>query len=127
MKCKHHGPAAPGVWACPTCLVELREENTRIRASLLAAVQLHASAMTADWQPIETGPVSTLVLAVWRPVDHEQRQFHREIVIGSRCYDLKTYNPDGRFYSGGMYYDEATHITHWKQLPALPNPSTVNP
>ncbi len=26
MKCKHHGPAAPGVWACPTCLVELRDQ-----------------------------------------------------------------------------------------------------
>lgn len=30
-KCREHGPAEPGVWACPTCLVELRQENERLR------------------------------------------------------------------------------------------------
>jgi hypothetical protein len=74
----------------------------------------------SSWQPIETGPVADLVLAVWRPVDHAARPYHREIVIGSRCYDHATYKPDGRFYSGGMYYDEALHVTHWMPLPALP-------
>ena len=38
MKCKHHGPAAQGVWACPTCLVELREENQRLRSGAVASL-----------------------------------------------------------------------------------------
>ena len=33
-KCKEHGFAQPRVWACPTCLVELREENQRLRMDL---------------------------------------------------------------------------------------------
>ena len=35
MKCKHHGPADKGVWACPTCLVELREENQRMHEEIM--------------------------------------------------------------------------------------------
>lgn len=30
-RCKEHGPAQQNVWACPTCLAELREENKRLR------------------------------------------------------------------------------------------------
>ncbi len=73
-----------------------------------------------NWMPIETAPVAKLILAVGRPADHEARPFHKEMVIGSRCYNLNTYEPDGRFYSGGMYYDEKTHITHWMPLPEPP-------
>ena len=37
MKCKHHGPAAQGVWACPSCLVDLRDEHKRLRSALQLA------------------------------------------------------------------------------------------
>lgn len=73
-----------------------------------------------NWQPIETAPVGKTLVVVWRPVDHKARPLHKEIAIGSRSYDPSTYEPDGRFYSGGMYYDEATHITHWMPLPPPP-------
>lgn len=33
-KCKMHGEAPDNVWACPTCLVELRAENERLRSLL---------------------------------------------------------------------------------------------
>ena len=73
-----------------------------------------------EWQPIETAPVATQVLMVWRPVDHLERPFHREITTGVRCHDEKTYLPNGQTYSGGRYYDEKVHITHWMPLPPLP-------
>ncbi len=80
----------------------------------------------AGWQPIETAPVATSILVVWRPVDHVDRPFHKEIAIGSRNYDPQTSKADGRFFSNGRYYDEATHVTHWMPLPSIPSigPST---
>lgn len=88
---------------------------------LFTAQQMREYRGAPAWLPIETGPVATKVLALWRPVDHETRPFHKEIVIGSRCYDFATYKPNGRFYSGGLYYDEATHVTHYMPLPAAPS------
>lgn len=73
-----------------------------------------------DWQPIETAPVGVRILAVWRPVDHEARPFHREIVIGNRGWNEEAYEPDGSFYMHNRSYDEATHITHWMPLPEAP-------
>lgn len=35
--CKIHGDDKPGVWGCPECLRELREENTRLGDALKAA------------------------------------------------------------------------------------------
>jgi hypothetical protein len=81
---------------------------------------IHCGTDLSAWHPIETAPVAKAILAVWRPVDHEARPFHKEIVVGSRCHDTRTGQPDGRFYSGGMWYDERLHITHWMPLPAPP-------
>lgn len=36
-RCREHGPAQPRVWACPTCLVQLRAENERLREALRIA------------------------------------------------------------------------------------------
>ena len=33
-QCREHGPAQTRVWACPTCLVQLRDENERLREAL---------------------------------------------------------------------------------------------
>jgi TusA-related sulfurtransferase len=47
MICRHHGPAAKGVWACPTCLIELREENQRMRGERLVMLEILADAAQA--------------------------------------------------------------------------------
>lgn len=43
-RCREHGPAAAGVWACPTCLVDLRRWKST-HAPRLAALEglLHAA------------------------------------------------------------------------------------
>ena len=64
------------------------------------------------------------VLVYWRPIDHEQRPYHREIVIAERT----VYSPDGEhsydskwWWSNGRHYDTDTFITHWMELPGTPD------
>ena len=66
---------------------------------------------------------SVRVLAYWRPVDHKERPFHREIIIAERSVHL----PEGgasldsdQWWANGRYYDTETFITHWMELPSAP-------
>ena len=63
------------------------------------------------------------VLAMWRPIDHEKRPFHREMIIAERTVHL----PDGgssldsnQWWANGRNYDTETFITHWQALPDPP-------
>jgi hypothetical protein len=65
----------------------------------------------------------TKVLICWRPVDHKDRPYHRELVVGERS----VYDRDGNhsyesrwWWIGGRYYDTETFVTHWMPLPDLP-------
>ena len=46
-QCREHGPAQPRVWACPNCLVQLREDNERMRAALAELLACHTE--SAGW------------------------------------------------------------------------------
>ncbi len=66
------------------------------------------------------------VLAYWRPIDHVDRPFHREIIVAERTVHL----PDGgasiksdQWWGGSRSYDQATFITHWQPLPEPPGDS----
>lgn len=54
--------------------------------------------VAAKWQTIETAPVGKSVLLIWRPIDHEKRPFHREVIIGSLAYD-DDYKSNGEVWS----------------------------
>ena len=73
------------------------------------------------WRPIETAPVGADLLLVWRPVDHEARPLHREIVIGSLLHNDNG-EQSGVAWVNGREYDVATHFTHWMHQPPLPIP-----
>lgn len=65
----------------------------------------------------------TMVLAVWRPIDHKERPYHREIVTAKRS--IWDENGDVRedlmnWYINGRHYQQKIHITHWMPLPQLP-------
>ena len=84
-------------------------------------------ALEREWIPVsERLPDFTVkVLAYWRPIDHKDRPFHREIIIAERTpyeADDSTYNLDSRqWWANGRYYDTETVITHWMPLPAPPD------
>ena len=64
-------------------------------------------------------PMGVHLLLCWRPIDHEKRPFHREVVVGT-LYN----NRDDRaeyWWINGREYDPETHITHWLRLPELPD------
>ena len=33
-KCREHGAGHPSAWACPACLVDLRQENARLKDTI---------------------------------------------------------------------------------------------
>jgi len=85
--------------------------------------------MMSEWISIEDRlpDFSTKVLAYWRPIDHKERPFHREIIIAERTVHL----PDGgasidsdQWWANGRNYDTETFITHWMPLPAQPTEKT---
>lgn len=76
------------------------------------------------WRPISEAPVAKTILAVWRPVNHESKPLHKEVVIGTRCFDPDTYKPNGKFFLNGQYYDETMHVTHFMPLPEPPKDQT---
>ena len=66
---------------------------------------------------------SQRVLVYWRPIDHEERPFHREIITAART----PYDEDGKhsfnsnqWWANGKYYDTETFIIHWQPLPEPP-------
>ena len=64
---------------------------------------------------MEDAPLDKHVLLCWRPVDHVQRPWHREWVIGT----FSSHRP-GKVWANGRYYDIETHIVDWQELPPLP-------
>ena len=65
------------------------------------------------------------VLAYWRPIDHKERPYHREIIIAERTVYSEDIEPPSldstNWWSGsGKYYDTETFITHWQYLPEPP-------
>ena len=61
-------------------------------------------------------PYGQKVLAYWRPVDHKERPFHRQIIIAEQT----PYGVDGDWWANGRNYDTETFITHWMPLPEPP-------
>ena len=58
---------------------------------------------------------STKILLYWRPIDHIERDFHKEIMVGELSYNSTT-----KVWLNGRDYDIETHITHWQPLPEPP-------
>lgn len=97
-----------------------REHLAHLRAAATAR-----PAPPLDWQPIETAPYATFVLA-WLYLPKNPPASGP--VIAQRCYvqqdDPDTY-PEaqrqtvGCWWANGMYYT-AGHVTHWMPLPAPP-------
>jgi hypothetical protein len=51
-QCKEHGRAEARVWACPTCLVELRAERDRLIAEVARQVEARDAVAAAEYRLI---------------------------------------------------------------------------
>ena len=60
------------------------------------------------------------VMAIWRPIDWEERPFHREIIVGTFHIEEYSEISDKPFFWSNQEYDMETHITHRQPLPELP-------
>lgn len=70
----------------------------------------------SQWISVEDRlPPHDQVLLVWRPVDHKERPFHKEIIVGKMAHGSTS-----SVWANGMDYDIETHITHWMPLPSPP-------
>jgi len=70
-----------------------------------------------EWISVEDNelPASKRVLIYWRPIDHEERPYHKEIIVGQLAHESTS-----KIWANGMYYDIKTHVTHWQTLPPPP-------
>lgn len=68
-----------------------------------------------EWVSVATEIPAGDWLFLWRPVDHEERPFHTEIIIGKLAHNSTTH-----VWANGRTYDIETHITHWMKLPSPP-------
>jgi len=76
---------------------------------------------TPKWVSCEDGlpEHDKTVLMYWRPIDHEKRPFHKEIIVGNFQYDVA--NDFSRYvWANGRIYDIDIFITHWMLLPEAP-------
>ena len=56
------------------------------------------------------------VMVYWRPVDHEKRPYHHEIIIAQ----FSSYDKGKIWTANGTLQDIKTHATHWQPLPSPP-------
>ena len=77
--------------------------------------QLDALQAENEWISVEDELPYELSLLLWRPIDHKERPFHEEVIVGKMACNSHT-----QVWSNGRLYDVKTHITHWRALPTPP-------
>ena len=68
------------------------------------------------WIPVEERlpEINKWVLAYWRPVDHKERPWHREVIVSQLLGNSKP-----TWWGNAMEYDQETHVTHWLPIPSI--------